>query len=136
MLDELLETARIIRIRAADRAQDELEIGFLERVEDPPLHVDHILRAGIVIDKADQVRPAQGQRPGLRVGRIAELGDDRLDDLPGARLDQRAVIDDARHGLLRHLRDARDIVDRCPALKLELSGFLHGGREFGFELRF
>ena len=107
------------RRSAIDRAHHQLELGAVQRLEDSLLDVHHHLRIGIVVHQPDQEIAPQRQRARLRIGDVAELADHVLDAFARIVVEQRRAIDHAADGLLRHPRQARDIVDR------RLSGALH-----------
>ena len=102
---------------AVDRPHHHFEIGAVQRLEDALLHVEHHLRVGIVVDQPDQEVAPKRQRPRLRIGHVAEVADHLLDPLARFLVEQRRAVDDPADGLLRHVGEARDIVDRrlrCP----------------------
>ena len=70
------------------------------------------MRRRVIVDHADQKRAPEGEPARLRVGREAELADDRVDLKARLFLHERRIVDHARHGLLRHVGQARDVVDR------------------------
>src|SRR3546814_15972294 len=69
---------------------------------------------GIVVNGPNQLVAAQRERARLRIGDVAEIGDDLLDPLARVTAEQRRAVDDAAHRLLGNARDARDIVDGRP----------------------
>ena len=89
----------------------QLEARSANSVQNPLLHVHHIVGAGVVVDHADQERAPERKASRLGVGRKAQFGDHRLDLLAGVRLDEGRLVDDPRDGLLGYAGDAGDVVD-------------------------
>ena len=102
-------------------AQDELKAAVAERVEDAALHVHDVLGTGVVVDQPDEEGPAEGERPGLGVRRVALLADHRLDACPGLVADERRLVDDAGDRLLRDAGQPGDVVDGDGAVASELA---------------
>ena len=86
--------------------------GALHAIQQAQLHVHDVLGVRIVVDEADQERAAEGEPPGLRVGRVAMLGDHRFDARTGFLLDVgKPGVDHPADRLFRNPRQAGDVVD-------------------------
>ena len=81
------------------------------------LEVDDVRRVRVVVDQADQERAPERERARLRIRREADALDDLVDARARFLAHERRFVDDARDGLLRDVRQARDVVDRVLALE-------------------
>src|SRR5690606_32137354 len=110
--DEAAHARHVVRAAAVTGMHHQLEAGVAQRVERAVLEVDDVLGGRVVVDHADQERTPERQPARQRVGHVAHLAHQRLDLLARVRTHQRRAVDDPRHGLLGHPRQARDVVDR------------------------
>ncbi len=119
-LDEVADVLARKSGLSAARMHQQFEAGAADHVENALLHVDDVLRVRLVVDQADEEGALGGEAARHRIGRVADLLDQRLDPLARVLLHERRLVDDARDGLLRHAREAGHIVDGgAAAVELE-----------------
>ena len=86
--------------------------GATQTVQDPLLHVDDVLRIGVVEDDAHEEGAPEGQSTRLRIGRVTGARNDRFDLFAGFGRDERRLVEYPRHRFLRHRGEAGNVVDR------------------------
>jgi hypothetical protein len=111
-LQEMPQIVQHGRRTAVERAHHHLELGAVQRLQHALLDVHHRLRAGVVVDEADQEVAPQRERARLRIGNVAEAADHLLDPPPRLFAQQRRAVDHPADRLLRHAGDPGDIIDR------------------------
>src|SRR5262249_3024818 len=75
-------------------------------------HACRVVRAGHVIEQADEIRAAAAQTARRRARVIVELADHAQHALARVRLHGRTVVDHARDGFDRYPRLSSDVADR------------------------
>ncbi len=85
--------------------------GAAQAVQRAHLHIDDILRVGIIVDQPDQEGAPERQAARLRIRTKADAGDDFGDGVARLRVDAGGIIDDARNGLFGNAGQPRHIID-------------------------